>query len=262
MRCAWRRPATSGRGGRSPTSTRPAGRWATIRGLSDGGFLVAYEAQQRTTRDGKTASNLRLRYYRDAGALLNGQATEQKTLPRRLSLTNEGTPDLRLIAWRGSLATSRIVLGFHYLDRGPKSKPFRLAVDRQARGTLDRNKWSVVVDAGVDRALSRLGFHGNHGARRQFRYPPGADTWRIYEAQKFVNVTGSWRVLLYDNSARTMKALRIETPHRSRSFANPAVSVLPSPHPAGGKALVVSMFIFGARSGAGESGQLVYYHDL
>ena len=111
------------------------GSMGTIRALPDGGYLVAYEAQRGTTPNRKTASNLRLRYYRSPVALLNGRATEQKTLPRRLSRTNEGTPDLRSIAWRGSLATSRIVLGFHYLDRGPKSKPFKLAVDRQARGT-------------------------------------------------------------------------------------------------------------------------------
>jgi hypothetical protein len=238
------------------------GSMGTIRGLSDGGFLVAYEAQGATTPGHKTATNVRLRYYRDPVALLSGQATEQRTLPRRISLTNEGTPDFRSIAWRGSLATSRIVLGFHYLDRGPASKPFKLAVDRQARGTLDKNRWSVVVDAGIDRALSRMGFHGNHGARRQFHFPPGGKTWRIYEAQKLVNVTGSWRVLLYDNSARTLKALGIQTPNRSTSFANPTINVLPSPHPAGGRAFVVSMFVFGAGAGAGESGQLVYYHDL
>jgi hypothetical protein len=238
------------------------GSMGTIRALSDGGFLVAYEAQRQTTQDGKIASNLQLRYYRDPAALLNGQATEQKTLPRRLSRTNEGTPDLRSIAWRGSLAKSQIVLGFHYLDCGPKSKPFKLAVDRQARGTLDMDKWSVVEDAGIDRALSRLGFHGNHGARRQFHFPAGGKTWRVYEAQKAVNVTGSWRVLLFDNSARRFNVLRIQTPNRSRSFANPTINVLPSPHPAGGRAFVVTMFVFGAGAGAGESGQLVYYSDL
>jgi hypothetical protein len=238
------------------------GSMGTIRALPGGGWLVAYEAQRPTTPDGKTASNLRLRYYRDATALLNGQSTEQKTLPRRLSSTNEGTPDLRSVAWRGSLATSRIVLGFHYLDRGPKSKPFKLAVDRQARGTLDKDKWSVVQDAGIDRALSRLGFHGNHGARRQFHFPAGGKTWRIYEAQQAVNVTGSWRVLLFDNSARSVNVLRIQTPKGSRSFANPTITVLPSPHPAGGRAFVVTMFVFGAGAGAGESGQLVYYNDL
>ena len=238
------------------------GSMGTMRALSNGGFLVAYEAQRQTTPDGKTASNLRLHYYRDPAALLNGRATEQKTLPRRLSRTNEGTPDLRSIAWRGSLATSRIVLGFHYLDRGPKRKPFKLAVDRQAHGTLDKDRWSVVEDAGIDRALSRMGFHGNHSARRQFRFPVGGKTWRIYEAQKAVNVTGSWRVLLFDNSARTFNVLRVQTPHGSRSFANPTVNVLASPHPAGGRAFVVTMFVFGAGAGAGESGQLVYYSDL
>jgi hypothetical protein len=228
--------------------------------LPDGGFLVAYEAQRATTRDGKVATNVRLRHYRDPAALLSGRATAQRTLPRRLSPSNEGTPNFRSITWRGSLAASEIKLGFHYLDFGPPSKPHKVAVDREARGTLEDNRWSVVVEAGIDRALSRMGFHGNHGGRRQFRFR--GKTWRIYEVQQFVNITGSWRAVLYDPAARTLKILRVTTPGRSRSFANPIVKVLPSPHPSGGDALVVSMFIFGVGAASGESGELVYYKDL
>ena len=233
------------------------GAMGTLRALPGGAFLLAYEAQRPTQPNGKVATNVRLRYYRDATALLRGRATEERTLPRRLSPTNEGTPDFRGVTWRGSLARSRVVLGFHYLDHGPK-----LPVDRQARATLDGGRWSVVRDAGVDQALSRLGLHGNHGARRQFNFPRGGKTWRIYEAQGLVNVTGSWRVLLYDVAGRRLKPLQIKTPGASRSFANPTAGILPSPHPAGGDALVVTMFIFGAGAGSGESGELVYYQDL
>ncbi len=229
----------------------------TLRALPGGGFLLADEAQRATQANGKTASNVRLRHYRDGAALLSGRATAEKTLPRRLSPTNEGTPSFRAVTWRGSLASSRIVLGFHYLDHGPK-----LPVDRQANGTLDGGSWAVSKDAGVDRALSRMGFHGNHGGRRQFSFPKGGKTWRVYEAQELVNVTGSWRVFLYDVAERKLKQLRVVTPRASRSFANPCVSVLPSPHPAGGSALVVTLFVFGAGAGAGESGALVYYQDL
>jgi hypothetical protein len=231
------------------------GAMGTLRALPGGGFLLAYEAQRATQPNGRTATNLRLRYYRDATALLSGRATEERTLPRRLSPSNEGTPSFRAVTWRGGLASSRITLGFHYLDHGP-----RLPVDREAHGTLDAGTWAVTTDAGVDRALSQMGFHGNHGGRRQFSFPKGAKTWRVYEAQRLVNVTGSWRVLLYDVSGRRLKLLHISTPGASRSFANPCVSVLPSP--AGGSALVVTMFVFGAGAGDGESGALVYYHDL
>jgi hypothetical protein len=203
------------------------------------------------------ASNVRLRFYRDAAALLSGRATDERTMPRRLSPTNEGTPSFRSVTWRGSLASSRILLGFHYLDDGPK-----LPVDRQGLATLDRGRWSVSRDTGVDRALSKLGFHGNHGARRQFPFPAGGKLWRVYEAQELVNVTGSWRTFLYDVEHPRLARLRIATPGGSRSFANPTVKILPSPHPAGGNALVVTMFIFGAGAGSGESGSLVYYVDL
>jgi hypothetical protein len=226
-----------------------------LRALPDRGFLLAYEAQRATQPNGKTATNVRLRHYADGAALLSGRATAEKTLPRRLSPTNEGTPNFHGVTWRGTLASSRITLGFHYLDHGPK-----LPVDRQANGTLEAGTWAVTADAGIDRALSRMGFHGNHGARRQFSFPKGAKTWRVYEAQELVNVTGSWRVFLYDAGGRKLKQLHVGTPNGSRSFANPCVSVLPSP--AGGDALVVTMFIFGAGAGSGESGALVYYQDL
>ena len=245
---SWRKIADLDAGG---------GGMGALRALPGGGFLLAYEAQRATQPNGKTATNVRLRHYRDGAALLSGRATAERTLPRRLSSTNEGTPSFRGVAWHGSLATSRISLDFHYLDHGPK-----LAVDRQAHGTLDDGTWSVTREAGVDRALSKLGFHGNHGGRRQFSFPKGGKTWRVYEAQELVNVTGSWRVLLYDVAGRRLKQLRVATPRASRSFANPCVSVLPSPHPAGGSALVVSMFVFGAGAGSGESGELVYYQDL
>ncbi len=233
------------------------GAMGALRALPGGGFLLAYEAQRPTQPSGKVATNVRLRFYRDAGALLRGSVTEERTLPRRLSPTNEGTPNFRGVTWRGSLSSSRILLGFHWLDHGPK-----LPVDRQGLATLDRGRWSVSRDAGVDRALSKMGFHGNHGARRQFHFPAGGKLWRIYEAQELVNVTGSWRVFLYDVDARRLKRLQVRTPRGSRSFANPTVSILPSPHPAGGSALVVTMFVFAAGAGSGEAGELVYYQAL
>jgi hypothetical protein len=227
----------------------------TLRGLPGGGFLLAYEVQGPTEANRKVASNVRLRYYRDGAALISGRFTEENTLPRRLSPSNEGTPNFRGVTWRGSLSNSRILLGFHWLDHGPK-----LPVDRQGLATLDGGKWSVAKDAGVDRTLSKLGFHGNHGSRRQFTFPKGGKAWRIYEAQLRVNDTGSWRVFLYDVGARRLQRLQVRTPGGSRSFANPGASVLPSP--AGGNALVVTMFIFGSGAGSGESGALAYYQDL
>jgi hypothetical protein len=233
------------------------GAMGALRALPGGGFLLAYEAQRPTQPSGKVASNVRLRWYREAAALLSGRATDERTLPRRLSPTNEGTPNIRGVDWQGTLGRSKVTLGFHYLDHGPK-----LPVDREGHATLDKGKWSVQAQTGIDRALSRAGFHGNHGARRQFRFPAGGKVWRIYEAQERVNVTGSWRVFLYDVDAHRMKRLAIRTPHGSRSFANPTVSILPSPHPAGATALVVTMFIFAAGAGSGEAGELVYYQDL
>jgi hypothetical protein len=233
----------------------------TLRALPGGGFLLAYEAQAPTAPDGKVDSNVRLRYYRDPVALIRGAATEERTLPRRLSSTNEGTPDFRSITWRGSLANSVIKLGFHYLDHGPSTATRKLPVDREARGTLSADHWSAVRDTSVDRALTRLGFNGNHGARRQFTDPAG-HSWRVYEAQRYVNVSGSWRLLLYDVTNRTWKILRVSTPGGSTAFANPTVSVLPSPHESAASALVMTTFVHAAGAGHGESGEAISYVDL
>ncbi|MEY2514794.1 MAG: hypothetical protein QOJ89_2152 [bacterium] len=234
----------------------------TLRAVPGGGFLLAYESQGPTQPNGRKATNVRFRHYRDGGALLNGAWSEQMTLPRRLSRTNEGTPSFRAIVWRGSLAESQMKFAFHYLDSGTPDKPRKLAVDRQARGALDGGRWSVVVDAGVDRAMSTMGFHGNHGARREFHFPAGRKTWRIYEVQRLANVTGSWRLMLYDVAGRRLTLLNITTPRASKSFANPTIAVLPSPNPSAGDALVMTIFIFGVGAGSGEAGELVYHHEL
>jgi hypothetical protein len=237
------------------------GGMGTLRALPGGAFLLAYEAQDPTAPGGAVDSRVRLRYYHDPAALLAGAATEERTLPRTLSTTNEGTPDIRSVAWRGSFAASVVKLGFHYLDHGPRSRPFKLAVDREARGTLSGDRWSAARDATIDRALARMGFGGNHGARRAFTDPAGG-SWRIYEAQRVVNAPGSWRLLLYDVRARTWTLLRPRTPGGSRAFANPTVSVVPSPRAPGANALVVTMFLHAAGAAGGESGEVVSWMEL
>jgi hypothetical protein len=235
------------------------GGMGTLRALPDGGFLLAYEAQRQAAADTTVDSNVRLRYYRDAASLASGVATEQKTLPHRLSTTNEGTPNLRTVVWRGSLSSSLIRLGFHYLDHGSRNHR-TLPVDRQARGTLDAGRWSVVAERRIDRAMSQMGFHGNHGGRRDFTV--GGRTWRIYEAQQRVNAGESWRLLLYDVAAHAWTRLDMRTPGGSKSFANPIVNVLASPTAPSGQILVVTLFIPGEGAGQGESGEVVSFGDL
>jgi hypothetical protein len=236
------------------------GGMGTLRALPGGAFLLAYEAQAPNSADSKVDSNVRLRFYRDPAALATGAATEERTLPRRLSTSNEGTPDFRSVAWHGSLSNSVVKLGFHYLDHGSKARR-TLAVDREALGTLAGNRWTATPDTPVDRALTRMGFNGNHGARRQFTAPDG-HRWRVYEAQRYVNVTSSWRVLLYDVSAHTWKVLRLKTPGGSTAFANPTLTMVPSPGRSAANALVMTAFVPSAGAAHGESGEAVSYVDL
>jgi hypothetical protein len=237
------------------------GGMGTLRALPGGAFLLAYEAQEPTAADGDIDSSVRLRYYRDPAALVSGVPTDERTLPRQLSTTNEGTPDFRSVVWNGSLANSVITLGFHYLDHGTSRKPRTKAVDREGRGTLAGDRWTSVRDTAVDRAMTRLGFNGNHGGRRQFVAPDGR-SWRVYEAQRYFNVWGSWRLLLYDTTTHTWKVLRLKTPGGSKSFANPTISMVPSPKRLAGKALVMTMFVPSAGAAPGESGEAVAWLDL
>ncbi len=156
------------------------GGMGTLRALPGGGFLLAYEAQRPTQPNGKVATNVRLRWYRDAAALLGGRATEERTLPRRLSPSNEGTPNFRAVTWRGSLSRSRGPAGLSL------ARPRAEAAGRPP-GPGDARRRQVVGVQGGRASTARcrsMGFHGNHGARRQFRFPAGGKLWRIYEAQE------------------------------------------------------------------------------
>jgi len=237
------------------------GGMGTLKALPGGAFLLAYEAQEPTAAGGRIDSSVRLRYYRDPAALVSGTPTEERTLPRRLSTTNEGTPDFRSVVWNGSMANSVITLGFHWLDHGTRQHPRKAAVDRQGRGTLAGDRWTAVRDTAADRAMTQLGFNGNHGGRRQFVSPDGR-SWRVYEAQRYANGWASWRLLLYDMTRRTWKVLHLKTPGGSKSFANPTISMVPSPKRLAGHALVMTMFVPSQGAGPGESGEAVAYMDL
>ena len=217
------------------------------------GYLLAYEKRQRAGG----GDVVRLRYYPSLFWLLGGQWAAQRDLPLTFSQYNDGTPTILWVHWNGGLARSAIGLGFHYEtaiagQRGP---------DREAIGTLHGfRSWSAHTDPATDGALDRQGLLGSHGDWRQFSFDGGG--WRLYEGQTAFNNFGAWRVILENEPSRRMYPLTLTLGAQpvSSSFANPIARVEPAPS-GHGQVLVVTMFLFTARTSAAR-GELVYYQPV
>jgi hypothetical protein len=215
----------------------------TIAAMSDGSLLVAYEKAE-----GTGASHLQFRQYPTLRALSLGLSIRKFDAPRTFSSIAEGTPSVRSASVNGLAGSSTIKVGFHYLDTS-------LGVDRNARGVLTNfSGWSASIATDINGAFNPPP-GGNIGDRDHLTflgYP-----FTLIEAQSVKNDWGSWRVYLYDETARTMTPLSINSAGGSVSFANPTSTVIRDP--TGKRALVATMFIHSAGSAPGEAGPLIYY---
>jgi hypothetical protein len=215
------------------------------------GYLLAYEKHL----PGRLAHSLRVRYYASRAALLANRAGSQIDLPLRFSRYSNGTPAFVGIDWNGSLARSTIAISFHYLGPGK--------IDREAFGVLRGFRgWRAVPAAPIDQALDDLGFAGNHGDRRLFTF--AGRPWFVYEAQMRPRDYATWRVLLYDDVAKTFHALTFATETERRaatSFGNPIVNTLRGPG-GHGNVLAVTIFAFSRPRSVPVPGELVYYQPL
>ncbi len=217
------------------------------------GYLLAYEKAQ-SPRD----TVIRVRYYPSLDALLAGEFSAQRDLPRRFSPYNNGTPSILSVHWRGSLHRSVITLAFHYKSATGDTP----GADREAVGTLRGFRaWTANKEANVDTLLLQDGFQGSHGDRRQFDFD--GQRWRIYEAQTSFGDFATWHLVLLDPSSNLTYPLTMTTDTRtfSTSFGNPTVQVERAPTGIG-QVLVVTMFVFSAGNAAKNGGELVYYQPL
>lgn len=85
---------------------------------------------------------------------------------------------------------------------------------------------------------------------------PGGDwqNWRVW-LYKFTETTA------YPTGAGTVTPLSPLTPSGSTAFGNPSIAVVDRPS-GGGKALVVSYYLFGQGAAPGEAGSLIYYFNI
>lgn len=263
----------------------------TISALSDGGYLVAYEwanffdvvprlglAPLRLSpplsqvdplnRTVVTADRIRIRfrYYPSLERLLSGHHSREFTAPRQLSSTAQGTPSITSAVLAGGLSRSRIEVGLHYrADTDGNGYPDD---DRQGSATLtDFRSWSSRVESSLNGALATTtDLHapyetaptGNYGDRDDVVLDGAA--LQVIEAQYRRGDFGSWRLFLRDRASGSLRALRVATPGGSSALGNPTVTHLLSPN--GRPAVLVTAFVFGEGSAAGEPGPLVYFREL
>jgi hypothetical protein len=220
---------------------------AAITRLPDNSWLVAYEHAVPADHGW---INLRFRWYADDYALLTCSPTRQYDAPRTLARTAEGTPNFYSVKWHGSLATSSVEMGLHYLNDSAH-------VDREASATLtDFRSVSARRTPRYDTLFDDLGYVGNHGDRDAFTFE--GHPYVIWEAQREPFAFGTWRTFLYSAATRRAYELAMRTPGHSEAFGNPSVSsVTVGGHPY----LFVSQFVFGEAAAPGEAGELLYLID-
>lgn len=231
-----------------PQATQP-----TIRLLATGGWLTGVEFNSQHG----AGAFLRVRHYPDRTALLDGRFDRERTVPRNLSPCHEGTPTFRSVTLDPDIDHGVIDIDFHFHRN--------CDVDRQAHGRLTNfDSWSCTADPALDqtliaaaRAVGRS-VGGNIGGRDHFSV--GTDSFTVYEVQHTKFDFGSWRLYLRNETTGHVCDLPITTHRGSTAFANPKVTVLAAP--SGNPALLMSTFVPGEGSAAGEAGQLIYYTEF
>jgi hypothetical protein len=223
----------------------------TIMGTSDGGFVLAHEANE-----GK-GGHIRVVYYRDVRSLLANRAAKAFSAPRTLSKCNEGTPNIYSVRLSPDIAHSVIQLGMHFHQN--------CDTDREAVAVLENfTRWKASVQQRENLALlTAAALHGkkvggNIGDRDTITFDDRR--YSINEVQYVKNNFGTWQPYLYDDGTDRADPLTIRTHLGSRAFANPTFTHITAP--TGEPAIVVTMFVPGEGSKPGESGELIYYTKL
>ncbi|MGE4426225.1 MAG: hypothetical protein AB7G37_07230 [Solirubrobacteraceae bacterium] len=207
----------------------------------DAGFLVAFEDYREVVAARTARSSLRIRHYADRAALASNRWAAERILPRTLSPTNEGTPEITAVNWGRGASDSVVRIGFHYNARGR-------GVDRHAEGRLvGFSDWSAAPDEETGVRLKAAGFAASHGKRSRF-YVDGRP-WELREAQRVPGDFSTWSLLLTDPVSGQGSPLALAAPRGPlASVGVPSVSVVPAPA-GGGEALFASGYVFGALLG-------------
>lgn len=209
----------------------------TIKRLTDGSYLLAYEAHP---------SHLAMVHYTTLANLLAGAVDSRFDAPDNLG-TCEGTPNFYSPVSYTGMVSSKFHLGFHYSNCG---------MDRQATGTLTNGAtWCDSSSAWLNNALISAGAAGKIGDRDAVWH--GGQLYDVVEGN--VNTTYSpanWRLYAYGFTENSAVQIPVKTSGGSTAFANPSITSLTGPD--GTAKLVVSIFIPSEGAAPGEGGELLY----
>lgn len=211
-----------------------------ITALSNGGFVVAWEADPR--------NHIVFRYYASRDDLFHGVPARSYDTQQTLSPCAEGTPVIYTVQLNPDIDHSTIDVGGHFYSQCDR--------DREMRGTLTNfSQWIAVPQPIFDHALLAWGVKGNIGDRDAAFFK--GFQFGVIEGQYIKGDFGSWRCFLFDYSTGTAQPLDIQTNGGSQSFGNPTITSLIAPN--GQPAIVITVYIFGDYASSGESGELIYY---
>jgi len=225
---------------------------ASLVTVPGGGFVLALE---RDTPDVQyvSKSNIVVRHYAGWAALAAGAFTAEANLPRTLAATAEGTPELRVISWDGTPASSQLEITFHYLKN--------IQVDRQAAGVLtnfDPAAWAPAADPLVNDLFIALGTRGNLGDRADVLFEN--HRFAVLEAQSVRADFATWRWYLYDRDRNEARLLAVRSPAGAFALGNPTVRAFTDAQ--GASILFVSGFAFWQGAPFGEAGQFIALRRL
>lgn len=198
------------------------------------GYLIANEEDLI-----QGSNNIRIRYYSSYNDLSLNIPSFDKSIPRSLAPTAEGTPDIQRIEG-GSPDNSHILIGFHYYENNVH--------DQQAFGILkDFSDWKVWIDVLSNQQIQEMGFLGNIGSRNSFTF---GGSYVLLEAQLTPHDWSSWRILL--GNGAFYYPLKLTTTLRSTSFANPGITQV------GNNSFVITSFMPSQGKKIEETGELLY----
>jgi len=200
-------------------------------------------------KDTGTSSYVLIKRYSDVNALYNNIADKTLSIPLTFSTSNDGTPSI-------TDTGNRILLGFHWNDN-------TAGADKQAVGYVDYdlNGYSGLkkIEISESSIKSNIGdrdfiiiagvpmivLEGNQAYRSD---PNFWNYWRIY--------AGEVRTDLSNINSYSLQQIDVKNNVGQTSFANPSISIVPSPKDKSKNALLVSYFNFGSL------GQVIFYYEL
>ncbi len=211
----------------------------TVKRLSDGSYLVPYEAQV-------PADHLVVVWYSSLSHLLAGVTGSRFDVPDNLGAC-QGTPNIYSPVSYTSLSHSKFHIGFHWSN---------CANDREGTGTLTNfTTWSASGSTWLDTALDNAGAAGKHGDRDAIWH--GGHLYDVAEGTTNpVYSPADWRLYSYGFTENAAVQIPVRTAGGSTAFANPTVTSLTGP--GGIRDLVISIFIPSEGAAPGEGGELLY----